>query len=223
MAAVPAPRDTVEAIVGRFAGSRAVTGDTTLDELGLSSLERMELMLTLEERLETSIDEMSFAGVATISDLRTLIERPAGADAAAAATPPTFPVWNRGRIARVIRRVSLATWILPLGRLFTWIHVEGRAHLDSVEGPVLLAANHQSHLDVPVILAALPARRRYRVAAAMAKEFFEAHFHPERPHAARVAHQQPQLLPGRPVLQRVSHAPAGSGNAADAPLHRRTP
>ena len=180
MTGAPAPRDTVEAIVGRFAGSRAVTGDTTLDELGLSSLERMELMLTLEERLETSIDEMSFAGAATIGDLRTLIERPVGADAAAAATPPTFPVWNRGRIARVIRRVSLATWILPLGRLFTWIHVEGRTHLDSVEGPVLLAANHQSHLDVPVILAALPARRRYKVAAAMAKEFFEVHFHPER-------------------------------------------
>src|SRR5262249_29956933 len=45
--------------------------------------------------------------------------------------------------------------------------------------PVLFASNHQSHLDTPVILASLPARLRYRVAVAMAKEFFKAHFFPE--------------------------------------------
>ena len=44
---------------------------------------------------------------------------------------------------------------------------------------MIFAANHQSHMDTPVILAALPARLRYRVATAMAKEFFKAHFFPE--------------------------------------------
>jgi long-chain acyl-CoA synthetase len=34
-------------------------------------------------------------------------------------------------------------------------------------------------MDTPVILAALPARLRYRVAPAMAKEFFKAHFFPD--------------------------------------------
>jgi 1-acyl-sn-glycerol-3-phosphate acyltransferase len=34
-------------------------------------------------------------------------------------------------------------------------------------------------MDVPVILAALPRRWRYRVAPAMAKEFFKPHFFPE--------------------------------------------
>jgi long-chain acyl-CoA synthetase len=34
-------------------------------------------------------------------------------------------------------------------------------------------------MDVPVILMALPARLRYRVAPAMAKEFFKPHFFPE--------------------------------------------
>jgi long-chain acyl-CoA synthetase len=33
-------------------------------------------------------------------------------------------------------------------------------------------------MDTPVIMAALPARWRYRVAPAMAKEFFKAHFFP---------------------------------------------
>ncbi|MCA1561120.1 MAG: 1-acyl-sn-glycerol-3-phosphate acyltransferase [Acidobacteria bacterium] len=44
----------------------------------------------------------------------------------------------------------------------------------------MFAANHQSHLDTPAILQALPARWRYRVAPAMAKEFFKAHFYPDR-------------------------------------------
>jgi long-chain acyl-CoA synthetase len=34
-------------------------------------------------------------------------------------------------------------------------------------------------MDAPVILAALPGRVRYRLAIAMAKEFFKAHFFPE--------------------------------------------
>jgi long-chain acyl-CoA synthetase len=78
-----------------------------------------------------------------------------------------------------VRRLSLATWILPLGRLFAHLRVEGLEHLRGIDGPVVFASNHQSHMDVPVILAALPGRWRARVAPAMLKEFFKAHFHPE--------------------------------------------
>jgi long-chain acyl-CoA synthetase len=75
--------------------------------------------------------------------------------------------------------VSLPTWLLPLTRIFARIRVEGLDHLAGLQGPVVFAANHQSHLDTPAILAALPPRWRYRLAPAMAKEFFDAHFHPE--------------------------------------------
>jgi len=62
--------------------------------------------------------------------------------------------------------------------VFAWLRVEGREHLAAIDRPVIFAANHQSHMDAPVILAALPARFRYRVGIAMAKEFFTAHFFP---------------------------------------------
>jgi long-chain acyl-CoA synthetase len=62
--------------------------------------------------------------------------------------------------------------------VFAWTRVLGREHLDAIHGPVIFAANHQSHMDGPVILASLPPRLRYRVAPAMAKEFFKAHFFP---------------------------------------------
>jgi long-chain acyl-CoA synthetase len=74
--------------------------------------------------------------------------------------------------------LSLATWILPLARAFAHARIEGLQHLAQVNGPVVFAANHQSHMDVPVILAALPGSWRARIAPAMAKEFFKAHFFP---------------------------------------------
>jgi long-chain acyl-CoA synthetase len=69
---------------------------------------------------------------------------------------------------------------MPIARIFVWLRVEGREHLRDLEGPVVFAANHQSHVDVPSILTALPGRWRARVAPAMLKEFFAAHFFPER-------------------------------------------
>ena len=169
--------DTIEALIGRFAHGRDVSGATTLDELGLSSLERVELMIALEDRFQTRLDEGRFSVAASVSDLRQLVEHAPPADEVA--EPVDFPSWNRTWPVRIVRRLSLATWILPLARLFAWAHVDGREHLADLEGPVIFASNHQSHMDVPVILAALPARVRARVAPAMAKEFFRAHFFPE--------------------------------------------
>ncbi len=169
----------LETVVGRFATGRALDDATTLEALGLSSLERVELMMALEEQFQTTLDEGAYAGARTLGDLRALVEaRAEGPRRAEAAEVFEFPTWNRSRLARAVRRVSLLTWILPLARIFAWIRVEGLEHLKGLEGPVIFAANHQSHMDTPAILAALPGRWRYRVAPAMAKEFFTAHFHP---------------------------------------------
>ncbi|MGH9592371.1 MAG: lysophospholipid acyltransferase family protein, partial [Bryobacteraceae bacterium] len=70
-------------------------------------------------------------------------------------------------------------FLLPLTRVFVHVRVEGLENLASLRGPVIFAPNHQSHLDVPTILSALPARWRYRVAPAMSKEFFQPHFYPK--------------------------------------------
>jgi long-chain acyl-CoA synthetase len=179
----PQPAHGLEGVLARFAGGRAIGDATTLDELGLSSLERIELLLALEEQGGASIGESAFAGARTVGDLRGLVQAPTGAAAEPAAAaerlePIEFPAWNQSLLARATRRVSLPTWILPLARVFLRIAVEGAQQLEAVRGPVLFAANHQSHLDTPAILAALPARWRHRVATAMAKEFFKAHFFP---------------------------------------------
>jgi long-chain acyl-CoA synthetase len=168
--------DSVEALLARFARGREVSGATTLEELGLSSLERVELMVALEDRFQTRIDEGRFSGVASVDELRQLVDTPAASTEVD--EPVDFPVWNRTAPVRIIRRLSLATWILPLARVFAHLRVEGLEHLRGLDGPVVFASNHTSHMDVPVILAALPGRWRARVAPAMAKEFFKAHFFP---------------------------------------------
>jgi long-chain acyl-CoA synthetase len=173
----PVRGDTLEALVGRFARGRDVSGATTLEELGLSSLERVELMVALEDRFQTRIDEGRFSEAASVADLQQLLAQPA-AVAQPADDPVDFPTWNRTLPVRAVRRLSLATWILPLARVFASIRVSGLEHLAEIDGPVIFASNHQSHFDVPVILAALPGRWRAHVAPAMLKEFFRAHFYP---------------------------------------------
>jgi long-chain acyl-CoA synthetase len=168
--------DTLEALIARFARGREVSASTTLDDLGLSSLERVELMVALEDRFQTRIDEGHFAGAHSVGQLKPLVEQEASPEAVEPSAD--FPTWTRSWPVRLVRRLSQATWILPLARVFAHIRVEGLDHLESVEGPVLFASNHQSHMDVPVILAALPGRWRARIAPAMLKEFFAAHFHP---------------------------------------------
>ena len=174
---VAAGSDALAELIARHAGRGHVSSAATIDELGLSSLERVELLVAIEEAFGTRIDEGAFAEARSVSDLKSLVDR--GAEVrSAAAEPVVFPSWNRRWPATALRRVSLPTWILPLGRLFAWLTIEGREHLDRLDRPVIFAANHQSHMDTPVILSALPPRLRYRVAPAMAKEFFKAHFFP---------------------------------------------
>jgi long-chain acyl-CoA synthetase len=175
--AAGATDDPLQALLAKFAGGRALDGGTSIEGLGLSSLERVELMVALEDQFQTRIDETKFAGAQTLDELRTLVA--AAPEQAEVLEPVDFPSWNRTWPVRMIRRASQFTWILPIARLFAWAQVRGLEHLDHISGPVVFAANHQSHMDVPVILSVLPGSWRARVAPAMAKEFFKAHFFPE--------------------------------------------
>jgi long-chain acyl-CoA synthetase len=169
--------DVLAALVARHAGRSDLSSATTLEELGLSSLDRVELMVALEDAFQTRIDESAFSDAKDLGQLRALVERASASDAAPP-EPVDFPTWTRSWWARATRRVNLPLWILPLARAFAWLTVSGREHLANLEGPVIFASNHQSFMDGPVIMAALPARWRYAVAPAMLKEMFAAHFFP---------------------------------------------
>jgi long-chain acyl-CoA synthetase len=162
---------TIPEAIRKFSGNRKIDLNTPLNDLALSSLDRIQLMMELEQSTGTALSEAQFAGARTIGDLTRV--QPAVAEEAI-----DFPEWNRSKPARWLRRVALPGLISPLARIFAWIKVEGLENLRALDPPVIFASNHQSHFDVPGILAALPPYWRYRVSPAMAKEFFDAHFHP---------------------------------------------
>src|SRR5579864_3443747 len=170
-----ASTDELTAILQKYAPGRAITPETTLDDLGLSSLDRVQLMMDLEQKFERGFDETAFSAAHRVADL----SRPAPTTAPVE-SPIRFPEYARRWFARAVRRIALPFWLLPLARIFAHVRAVGRDNLRDLRGPVMFASNHQSHLDVPVILMALPARWRYRLATAMSKEFFDAHFFPER-------------------------------------------
>jgi long-chain acyl-CoA synthetase len=118
----------------------------------LTSLERVERMVAL------GLDE---SAIASPADVRV----------------DDFPTWNRTALARAARRIFLPGFLLPLNRILAHVHAHGLQNLDSLEPPVIFASTHQSFMDVPGILGALPAKWRYRVTPAMRKEFFQEHFH----------------------------------------------
>ena len=85
-------------------------------------------------------------------------------------TPDTS--WARGAAAGALREAILLGVLGPLIDLYTRGRVLGREQLDAVEPPVLLVANHSSHVDTPAILRALPAHWRRRTAVAAAADYF---------------------------------------------------
>ena len=77
--------------------------------------------------------------------------------------------WARRPWARAVR-AAVHGLVAPLVRTVLPIKVVGRRHLPSSRVPVIYAANHPSHADGLVMVAALGRRRSWKLAAAAAAD-----------------------------------------------------
>lgn len=80
--------------------------------------------------------------------------------------------WARSSAARAVREGFLRFVLTPLMEYYVRFRVYGRERLRMVAGPVVLVANHASHLDTPAILRALPWRWRMRTVVLAAADYF---------------------------------------------------
>jgi 1-acyl-sn-glycerol-3-phosphate acyltransferase len=80
--------------------------------------------------------------------------------------------WARCAPARAVRETILQFVLAPLMDLYTRPRVYGREVFSRLPHPVILVANHSSHLDTPTILRALPLKWRQRTAVAAAADYF---------------------------------------------------
>lgn len=165
------------------------------EDLGLSSLDRLDLLSRLEDAYGVALDDDTLATIATVEELsRTLTPVGTGDERAAEhleppkpSAPPSpavsplegLPRWSRHAPIRWLRAAFLETVTFPLFRRYLDLHVEGLGELDRLEPPILLAANHNSHLDTLAIMAGLPRSWRHRIAPAMSPDFFRAYLEPE--------------------------------------------
>jgi 1-acyl-sn-glycerol-3-phosphate acyltransferase len=80
--------------------------------------------------------------------------------------------WARSRVAGVARENFLRFVLNPTMDFYARRRATGRDKLAALKGPVILVANHASHMDTPVILSALPRRLRKRTVVAAAADYF---------------------------------------------------
>lgn len=94
-----------------------------------------------------------------------------GIELRAAVTQLDIP-WARSRIAGLIRESFMRFALNPLMDYYARRRAVGRDKLAALRGPVILVANHASHMDTPVILSALPRKLRRRTVVAAAADYF---------------------------------------------------
>jgi 1-acyl-sn-glycerol-3-phosphate acyltransferase len=80
--------------------------------------------------------------------------------------------WARSRLAGVIRENFLRFVLNPMMDYYAARRATGKEKLEGVKGPLILVANHASHMDTPVILSALPRKLRKRTVVAAAADYF---------------------------------------------------
>jgi long-chain acyl-CoA synthetase len=137
--------------------------DSSRTDLGLSSLEQLELMMELEQKAGIELNETEFAKAKTMSDVVRLIDRPSSKQSEDY-SPFAWRLWWPLRIFRKVIWYSLAA---PAMWIRMTVHASGLENLRNIEGPILFVCNHQSILDPPVILKALPRSWRRKLSPAM--------------------------------------------------------
>src|SRR5579859_5187381 len=138
-------------------------------DLGLSSLDRVELLSALEDRYQVDLSETRFSAVETVGDLERMLRGESSPGAGY-----HYPNWTLRWPLNSLRMLTHYLLVRPVMLLLGWPRIIGREHLHGVKGPLLVVSNHVGDVDGGFILTALPARFRHRIATATGGEALEA-------------------------------------------------
>jgi long-chain acyl-CoA synthetase len=167
-----ADQSPVMELIGRITG-RTMAGlkaSAGLDsELGLSSLDRVELIGALEDRYQLDLSETHFSAARTVGDVERMLRGEAGERA-----QYHYPNWVLRWPVTWLRWLAQHLLMRPAMILLGWPRIEGRENLREWSGPLLVVCNHIADVDFAFVEAALPARLRTRIAIATRGEALEA-------------------------------------------------
>jgi long-chain acyl-CoA synthetase len=142
----------------------------------LSSLDRVELLSSLEHRYNVELNETQFANAQSFAEIQQLLAQPA-----ARRSDYVYPRWTQRVPVRLFRLLIYYALTWPATLLLAHPRIRGRQHLANLKGPVLFVSNHTTRrADIGLILYSLPARFRHRLATAMGGETLQTFRHPPR-------------------------------------------
>ena len=156
-------------------------------DLGLDSMQRVELLSQIEEQLGGNVEESQLAEVYTVRDLVDAVLQSAASGAGAPGTRTTFAGWkailaeepDAPDVLALVRPqpLSAAFWYM-VSRLIQVIaldrfdlHVRGIEKLPK-SGPYIISSNHQSYLDPLILAGVLPPEVFDKVFAVGTSEIF---------------------------------------------------
>jgi long-chain acyl-CoA synthetase len=158
-------------LVGRITGKRiaSANADAKLDsDLGLSSLDRVELISALEDRYQVDLSETRFSAARTVADVERMLR-----GGVRERVEYHYPAWVLGWPITWVRWLAHYLLMRPAMLMLGWPRIEGRENLQGVNGPLLVVCNHLDDVDVGFVQTALPPRFRFRLATATGGEALE--------------------------------------------------
>ena len=133
------------------------------------------MLSAIEDRYQVELNENKFTAATTVGQLEQMIRHEP-----ASPSGYSFPRWAQRWPALWIRLAAYYVLIWPATLLLGYPRTRWCENLRSLRPPALVVANHIGRVDIALILAALPARFRHRLAAAMDGERLRAMRHPLR-------------------------------------------
>jgi len=185
-ALLPEIAPIVEAIQRAVRNEALARPEANLElDLGLDSMERIELLSELEQRFGARVPEEESQRIYTVRELVDAIRRHQSTVSVQATTNAwatllaSDPPGDK-RLSMLLERRPVATVILfgilhsllMVARTIMRIEVGGREHLPR-KGPYLVSPNHQSYLDSFVVVAALPYHVFEQLFFVGASEYFQ--------------------------------------------------
>jgi len=156
-------------------------------DLGLDSMQRVELLSQIEEQLGGDVEESQLAGIYTVRDLVEAVLQSAASGAGGPGTRTTFAGWKTilaedpdpAAVFSLVRpqRASAAFWYM-VSRLIQVValdrfdlHVRGMERLPQ-SGPYIISSNHESYIDPLILASVLPPPIFNKVFAVGTSEIF---------------------------------------------------
>ncbi len=158
-------------LIGRITGRSAAQARRESDlssDLGLSSLDRVELISALEDRYQVDLSETRFSAARTVGDVERMLSGEARPRA-----EYHYPAWVLRWPVTWVRWLAQYLLMMPAVMVLGWPRIEGRENLRGVNGPLLVVCNHIDDVDVGFVQTALPPRLRHRIATATGGEALE--------------------------------------------------